>query len=235
MTACGTPDMGTMEKGRHREEPPTANDRLKGGWSARLWGSLILATAFHLGVFSLWPELTAQDYSSGSMELEVLELPPEVEIPPAPEKISRPQTPIMSPTVLDRDITIGVTTLDAYKPDELPPPPDLDAGGTISDTPAFTPMTVRPGVRNRGEVQAAMEREYPPLLRDAGIGGTVQVWFFIDEEGRVLKTQVHTSSGHTALDEAALKVADVIRFSPALNREKRVKVWIALPITFVTR
>ncbi len=220
---------------RRRDEPPTANDRLKVGWSARLWGSLILATAFHLGVFSLWPDLTAQDFSIGSIELEVLELPPEVEIPPAPERISRPQTPIMSPTVLDRDITIGVTTLDAYKPDELPPPPELEAGKTISETPSFTPMTVRPGVRNRAEVEAAMEREYPALLRDAGIGGTVQVWFFIDEEGKVLKTQVHTSSGHKALDEAALKVADVIRFSPALNREKTVKVWIALPITFVIR
>ena len=63
----------------------------------------------------------------------------------------------------------------------------------------------------------------------------MQVWFFIDEEGKGLKTQVHTSSGHKALDEAALKVADVIRFSPALNREKTVKVWIALPITFVIR
>jgi protein TonB len=200
---------------RRRDEPPTANDRLKVGWSARLWGSLILATAFHLGVFSLWPDLTAQDFSIGSIELEVLELPPEVEISPAPERISRPQMPIMSPTVLDRDITIGVTTLDAYKPDELPPPPKLEAGKTT--------------------VEAAMEREYPALLRDAGIGGTVQVWFFIDEEGKVLKTQVHTSSGHKALDEAALKVADVIRFSPALNREKKVKVWIALPITFVIR
>jgi outer membrane biosynthesis protein TonB len=37
------------------------------------------------------------------------------------------------------------------------------------------------------------------------------------------------------LDEAALQVADVIRFSPALNRDKRVPVWISLPINFQTR
>jgi outer membrane biosynthesis protein TonB len=36
-------------------------------------------------------------------------------------------------------------------------------------------------------VQRALERNYPPLLRDAGIGGTPVVWFFIDENGRVLK------------------------------------------------
>ncbi|MFC1575658.1 energy transducer TonB, partial [Gemmatimonadota bacterium] len=78
-------------------------------------------------------------------------------------------------------------------------------------------------------------REYPPLLRDAGIGGTVDVWFYIDEEGAVLRTQINTSSGHRALDEAAMKVAQVIRFTPALNRDKRVAVWISLPITFQVR
>ena len=70
------------------------------------------------------------------------------------------------------------------------------------------------------------------MLRDSGIGGSVNVWFFIDEEGRVIQTQVNESSGYEALDEAALKVADVMRFSPALNRENRVQVWVSLPITF---
>ena len=83
--------------------------------------------------------------------------------------------------------------------------------------------------------EEALTREYPPLLRDAGIGGTVEVWFQIDEEGAVRQTLVKTSSGHAALDEAALKVADVIEFTPALNRDKRVPVWISLPITFKTR
>ena len=73
---------------------------------------------------------------------------------------------------------------------------------------------------------------YPPILRDAGIGGSVTVWFFISEQGAVLDRRVSESSGHVPLDEAALQVADVFRFSPALNREKIVQVWIQLPITF---
>ena len=70
------------------------------------------------------------------------------------------------------------------------------------------------------------------MLRNAGIGGQVVVWFFISEEGQVLDRRVARSSGHIQLDEAALQVADVFRFSPALNREKVVQVWIQLPITF---
>ncbi len=63
----------------------------------------------------------------------------------------------------------------------------------------------------------------------------MEVWFQIDVEGSVQQTLVKTSSGHMALDEAALKVAGVIEFTPALNRDKRVPVWISLPITFTTR
>ena len=78
-------------------------------------------------------------------------------------------------------------------------------------------------------------REYPPLLRDAGIGGTARVWFFIDENGRVQDTLIDSSSGHAQLDEAALKVADQMRFTAALNRDKKVPVWVAFPITFQVR
>ena len=98
--------------------------------------------------------------------------------------------------------------------------------------PVFTPMTVRPDILNRRELQQALMTLYPPILRDAGVGGTVVVWFFISEEGTVLDRRISESSGHLPLDEAALQVADVFRFSPALNREQIVPVWIQLPITF---
>ena len=58
------------------------------------------------------------------------------------------------------------------------------------------------------------------------------VWFFVSETGRVLDRRVSDSSGHVALDEAALEVADVFRFTPALNRNEVVQVWVQLPITF---
>ena len=105
----------------------------------------------------------------------------------------------------------------------------------LGSEPGFMPFTVAPDYVNGAEVSRAMEREYPPLLRDAGMGGTVVVWFFIDETGEVQKAEVETSSGHGALDDAALRVAHVFRFTPALNRGQAVPVWISLPITFTTR
>ena len=216
------------------ESRETANDRLKRSFSSWFWGSMILATAFHFSAFAFWPELTAADFSFDSEELEAIELPPEIEIPPPPQQIARPATPVMASADIDEDITIAPTTFEDNPVEDLPPPPEEQAVD-LSAAPTFTPFTVAPDIQNRAEVIRAMEREYPPLLRDAGIGGTVQVFFFIDEEGIVQQFQVNESSGHQALDDAALAVAGVYRFSAALNRDKRVPVWVSFGITFQVR
>jgi TonB family protein len=112
------------------------------------------------------------------------------------------------------------------------PPAPPEAGVPLDARPTFTPMTVRPELRNMDEVRAALVAAYPPLLRDAGIAGTATVWFFIDEEGRVARTQLSRTSGHAALDSAALRVGRTMEFSPALNRDRRVAVWVEIPIVF---
>jgi len=213
----------------------TANDKFKRSFGAWFWGSMIVATLAHFCVFNFWPEMTAEDVSYSADELEAIELPPEIEIPPPPEAIARPATPVIASADINEDITIAPTTFEDNPVEDLPPPPEETTTTDIAAAPTFTPFTVRPDIKNRDAVARAMEREYPPLLRDAGIGGTVNVWFFIDENGVVQNTLVNESSGHKALDDAAIKVADIIEFTPALNRDKRVPVWISLPITFTTR
>ncbi len=212
----------------------TANDRLKHSFSSWFWGSMIMATALHFVTFAFWPDLTAEDFSYTAEELEAIELPPEIEIPPPPQSIARPATPVIAEADIDEDITIAPTTFEENPVDELPPPPD-EIATDLSAAPTFTPFTVAPDILNRSEVVRAMEREYPPLLRDAGIGGTVRVYFFIDEHGVVQDNRIDVSSGHQALDEAALTVAAVYRFSPALNRDKKVPVWVSFQITFQVR
>ena len=102
----------------------------------------------------------------------------------------------------------------------------------IQAGPVFTPMTVLPEIRNRREIQTALIREYPPDLRDAGIGGQVVVWYYVSETGQVLHARVSEGSGQAELDAAALRIAVVFRFTPATNRDEPVPVWIQLPITF---
>jgi len=213
-------------------EPRSANDRFKDHFRSWLWSAMIVATVAHFGLFAWMPELTTEDFSFVAEELTAIELPPEIEIPPPPEAMARPATPVMATTDVSEEITIAPTTFESNPVAELPPPPPAEEIVDVSAAPTFTPFTVAPEILNRGEVQRAMVMAYPEILREAGIGGTVRVFFFIDEDGRVLQKVLDQSSGHAQLDEAALSVADQYRFSPGLNRDQRVKVWVSFPITF---
>ena len=81
----------------------------------------------------------------------------------------------------------------------------------------------------------ALESVYPPDLRAQGIGGTANVYVLVDEDGSVRRVQIAQSSGHQALDDAALAVAHIFRFTPARESEQAVPVWIAFPVTFQVR
>ena len=72
----------------------------------------------------------------------------------------------------------------------------------------------------------------PAASAEPGIGGTIRVYFFIEADGTGGSVQIDQSSGHEGLDAAALSVAEVYQFSPALNRDEAVPVWVSFPITF---
>lgn len=215
------------------DDSNSANNRLKARFRPLFWSSIIVATTVHFGAFVYWPELTAEDFSVEVEELMVFELPPEVEVPPPPQAIARPATPVIATTEVSEDITIAPTTFDTNPVEALPPPPELNEKVVAAeDAPRFTPFTVAPEILNRQEIITALSREYPPVLRDAGIGGMVKVYFYIDDMGVVRNTRVHESSGYEQLDEAAIKVANLYRFSPALNRDQKVPVWVSFPVSF---
>jgi periplasmic protein TonB len=218
-----------------QESVETANDRFKRGFGDWFWGSLIVATVIHFLAFAFWPQMSTADVSFTTDELMAIDIPPEIEIPPPPEQIVRPATPVVSAAQIDEDITIAPTTFESNPIENLPPPPSAGGGQDLSAAPVFTPMTVAPELRNRQAVARALERNYPPLLRDAGIGGTPTVWFFIDENGRVVRHLLDQSSGYDQLDQAAIAVANIMEFSPALNQNRRVPVWVSIPIVFQAR
>jgi protein TonB len=213
----------------HRE---TANDQFKRGFSSWFWGSMVVASLVHFMLFAFWPELEAKGvYGTVTEEFEMVDMPPEIVIPPPPQAIARPATPVVSVADIPDDITIAPTTFESNPVENLPPPAPA-ANEAMSDFVAFAPSMVRPEYRNRSAIESALVRHYPPHLRDAGIGGTVHVNFWIDETGKVVKYEVARSSGYEAFDQAAGKVADMMQFSPAMNRNQAVRVVVTFPITF---
>jgi protein TonB len=210
-----------------------ANDRFKQGYSAVMYLCVILATAIHFAVFELFPQLEAADLGVVSEELSAIELPPEVRIPPPPEQIARPATPRVAAADVSEDITIAPTTFEDNPVENLPPPP---AGADPEATPSYIARDVEPRLKNGRDIRRLLERLYPPMLKEAGIGGRVLLWVFVDEQGKAVRSQINTSSGYPALDNTAAQIVEQMEFSPAMNRDKPVGVWIAQPIDFsVTR
>jgi TonB family protein len=208
----------------------TANDRFKREFGRWMWGGMMVAVAFHFGLFQFFPELTAEDLGIGG-DVTPIDPLPRIDIPEPPDPIRRPPIPVVGDVDVDESVTIHKTTLDE---NPIPPPPPSEIG-LSRDCEAFAVYTTAPRVSDRRRARAVVGRHYPPLLRDAGIGGTVRVEAFVDTSGRVLDARVVGSSGNVLLDEAALKAVRQFEYTPALNRDTKVSVWIEQLIIFESK
>ncbi len=124
-----------------------------------------------------------------------------------------------------------------------PSPAPTSAGGGVAgdDPPADDPnrtfelaeVDEQPVLANRQEVAAALSRNYPPLLRDAGVSGTATIRMRVDRNGLAEPSSITVeSSTHELFGDAAVRVAERLRFRPARYRGNPVPVWVTLPITF---
>jgi TonB family protein len=197
-------------------------------------GIALIGVAFQVPVPAVGPRgepgaSTEEDFARTFQVVRGREVVPE----PAPRPV-QPQRPVIQEEQQEEQVEPTEPEATTGRPIEEAVPTSR-VRGDLSSEPTFTPFTAAPSLMNIAEVQRALVDAYPAGLRDEGTGGTVTVWFFIDEDGRVTHTRIDMSSGLPELDRAALEVADVMRFSPARNREERVPVWVSLPVTFQIR
>jgi periplasmic protein TonB len=103
------------------------------------------------------------------------------------------------------------------------------AGGTGSGVPA--PRTGLAVPRPLADIVP----QYPRSARRAGWGGLVRITALIDESGIVTSAEVTSSSGHVALDEAALASVRQTLFEPARQDGKTIACRVIIPVRFRLR
>ena len=110
-------------------------------------------------------------------------------------------------------------------------------GGTGAAVPPPPPAArpVQKVVRVGGKVKAPRQTNsvnpvYPPLAREARIGGTVVVDAVIDEHGNIVQARV--VSGHPLLIDAALKAVVQWRYEPTTLNGQPVSVELQVQVTF---
>ncbi|MBC8346098.1 MAG: TonB family protein [Candidatus Marinimicrobia bacterium] len=78
----------------------------------------------------------------------------------------------------------------------------------------------------------AIRPTYPKVAKEKGIEGTVVVQVFVNEKGRVTETAILRGTPDSGLDEAAIKAIEKVKFRPARQGNKKVGVWISIPVNF---
>ena len=100
--------------------------------------------------------------------------------------------------------------------------------------PPLVPPTydTAPVLTNEAEVSLELQEAYPPELHAAGIGGSVEVWVRVDTAGNGWTRHVRGSSGHDALDCAAMQVGSAMQFDPAMDAGNPTVAWIPRRVEF---
>jgi TonB family protein len=97
------------------------------------------------------------------------------------------------------------------------------------------PFTEPPRLLNGEDVAEEIARAFPRRLREAGIGGVVNVYVHVDERGSVGEARIQETSGWRELDSTALVIARRLHFLPARHDDEPVAVWVTFPIRFYVR
>jgi len=102
-------------------------------------------------------------------------------------------------------------------------PEDVD----VSQAPAFVPFEQAPQIVKR------VEPVYPEIATMAEVNGSVVVQFYVDKKGNVGKILIMTADPpKMGFEEAAMAAIAQWKFTPALQRDNPVGVWMSNKFTF---
>ncbi len=77
--------------------------------------------------------------------------------------------------------------------------------------------------------------KYPPIAKDAGIQGTVFVYFVVGKDGYVRDVKILREVNNKLDKEAKRVVESLPRFDPGQQRGKNVSVQYTIPVKFIIR
>ena len=201
---------------------------LKQSYRKVFWLSTGISFFLHALAAILFPtfEIQAGAGKKDQIIIQMEDIPEtrQIQRPPPPP---RPAVPIEteSDDVPD-DVTIETTDLDFDQaPVDLPPPLP---GAT--DAPEEEEILEFWKVEEKPTLKKNVKPKYPEIARKAGLEGKVFVKFMVGRNGRVQQVQV--LRGQEIFRQSAIDAVMQFVFSPAMQNDKPVNVWMTQAITF---
>ncbi len=185
--------------------------------------SLLIAAIVHLAWYLFMPPYEPEPYKLREKRFEVVEVPPELIIPPPPQEIQRPEIPqeLEISEEASEEEFIETTSFNPMEPPVMT--------GDQGDAPAFLAFDQPPVPIH------TVAPKYPELARQAGVEGVVLVLVRIDETGRVTRAIPASTDANPLLVQAAVEAAKKWLFTPAKQRDVPVEVDYVIPIAFRVR
>jgi len=100
------------------------------------------------------------------------------------------------------------------------------------DPDEFIPVEKEPGV-DYAKLQSLVV--YPDLARRAGVEGKVVVRVLVDKDGSVRRMFIEASDNELLNQAAMDAIKKYGKFTPAIQNDQPIMVWIAIPIQFKLR
>lgn len=198
-----------------------------------------LVAAAHLLVLVTLAQLTVLPLPAPLAVLSVSLLPP-APIPAAQPEIAlpRPRPVATHPPPPPPPVQPLVATPDAPSPAivAVVPAPTLTASRPPLATAPVTAPAAPPAVPTPPRLDADYldnpKPSYPPLSRRLNEQGRVVLRVHVAADGSTLDVLLHSSSGHSRLDNSALAAVRRWKFAPARLGQDAVAAWVRVPIEF---
>lgn len=191
--------------------------------------SLLISLVLHIIIFLSWQEAKVKPMERVRTQaiIKIEDIPEtrqEIKRAPPP---SRPSVPVeVESEDMPDDVTIESTELDVREENIPPPPPPVQ----VEAPPEDEEIVEFWHVEKQPALVKVVEPLFPEIARKAGIEGKVFLHLLVGKDGRV--EQVKFIKGPPVFRDAAMTAAKQYLFTPAMQNDRPVKVWMALPIDF---
>lgn len=185
--------------------------------------ALAITLILFIGVFKFAKGIQVKPYhpkkevptlvEEAPQELEQIKEPPPPPKPKLPVEIKESE----EESNQQQEVQIAPTT--EFNELEAPPPPKVE------ETYEFYAVEIKPKVVQK------VEPKYPDIARKAGIEGRVFVKVLVDTLGNVERVQILKVS-NPIFEQPAIEAAKRWKFKPGYQRDRPVKVWVAIPFIF---
>jgi protein TonB len=208
--------------GTHSRDVVTANELFKAKYNKYLRWSAVVAISLTVLFFLFTPKYTPNPYRLVITEMQVVDLPETIELPPPPKDIPPPPKAVEAAPddEVTEDVPIADTLMDF---DDAVATPTGDFGSGTGDV--FVASQEKP------ELVRFAPPEYPEMARISHLEGTVIVKVLVGPDGSVLAAEI-LQGVHPMLNRAALAAARKCTFRPGKQRNIPVKAWMAIPYRF---